>query len=252
MPVAAGTDAAQMEAELESRRQSQHQEALAMAEVRREFGITLREYNQAHGFTPVATHPSRIEDVRKRGKGLNAEIARDGRSSSSKTPSHLSVEKPKYSSPAKTLRAAEAARAELSGLSGEALRKQQDRVNELVAVATRQNEAFRKANTAVGGSQVVHSAGAAGEKSRGQASSPHIGGDRDRSVNSGRNKQMQTYDPVYAGKQLAEQGNAGRGNADPGQGDHNAGQVNPAGHDRKSAGQGQPPRYPVPNPPQQQ
>ena len=74
-----------------------------MAEVRREFGITVREYNQAHVFTPVAARPSRVEDVRKRGKNLNAEIARDGRSSSSKTPSTLSVKKPKYSSPAKTL-----------------------------------------------------------------------------------------------------------------------------------------------------
>ena len=197
VPVAAGTDAAQMEAELEARRQSLHQEALEMAEVRREFGITLREYNQAHGLTPVAARPSRIEDVRKRGKGLNAEIARDGRSSSSKTPSNLAVEKPKYSSPAKTLRAAEAARAELSGLSGEALRRQQDRVNELVAMATRQNEAYRKANTVAGGSEIVHSArGASGSK--GQASSPHVGGDRDRSVNSGKNKQIQAYDPAYA------------------------------------------------------
>ena len=173
-----------------------------MAEIRREFGITLREYNQAHGLTPVAARPSRVEEVRKRGKGLNAEIARDGRSSSSKTHSNLSVEKPKYSSPAKTLRAAEAARAELSGLSGEALRRQQDRVNELVTVAIRQNEAYRKANTVACGSDVVHSArGASGSK--GQASSPHVGGDRDRSVNSGKSKQIQVYDPACAGKQVS-------------------------------------------------
>ena len=46
--------------------------------------------------------------------------------------------------------------------------------------------------------------------SRGQASSLHVGGDRDQSVNSGKNKQLQTYDPVYAGKKIAVQGNAGR------------------------------------------
>ena len=62
VPVAAGTDAAQSEAELEARRQSLLQEALEMAEVRREFGITVREYNLAHGFTPVAARPSPVED----------------------------------------------------------------------------------------------------------------------------------------------------------------------------------------------
>ena len=74
--------------------------------------------------------------MRKRGKGLNAEIDRDGRSSTSKAPSHVSAERPKYSSPAKILRANDAARAELSGLSAEAWRKQQYRVNELVEKAT--------------------------------------------------------------------------------------------------------------------
>ena len=75
VPVAIGTDVALTGAELELRRQSLLQEALAVAEIRREFGITLREYNQAHGLTPVAARPSRVEDVRKRGKNLNAEIA---------------------------------------------------------------------------------------------------------------------------------------------------------------------------------
>ena len=123
--------------------------------------------------------------------------------------------KPMYSSPAKTLRAAEAARAELSGLSGEALRMQQDRVNELVAVATRQNEAYRKAHTVAGRSDVVHSArGASGSK--GQASSPHVGVDRDRSVNSGKSKHMQVYDPACAGKQMVGRGSTGRGRSHPG------------------------------------
>ena len=65
----------------------------------------------------------------------------------------------------------------------------------------RQNEAYLKANTAAGGSQIVHSAKVASEISKGQASSPHDGGDHDQSVNSGKNKQIQTYDLAYAGKQ---------------------------------------------------
>ena len=90
-----------------------------------------------------------------------------GRSRSGRTASHMSADKPKYSTPAKNLRAAEAAVAELSSLSGEARRKQQDRVNELIFVASRQNEAYHKANPGAGGSRVIHSAGDAGEKSKG-------------------------------------------------------------------------------------
>ena len=43
-------------------------------------------------------------------------------------------------------------------LTGDAWRKQAERVNELVEVCNRQNEAYRKANPDVGGSRVVMSA----------------------------------------------------------------------------------------------
>ena len=90
----------------------------------------------------------------------------------------MTAEKLKYSSPAKTLRAADAARLELSGLTGEARRKQQDRVNELIAEAKAQNEAFQKANPEAGGSQIVNSARSGRGKSCGQASSPNGGAHR--------------------------------------------------------------------------
>ena len=114
----------------------------------------------------------------------------------------MTAEKPKYSSPAKTLRAADAARLELSGLTGEARRKQQDRVNELVAEAKAQNEAFQKANPGAGGSQIVNSARSGRGKSGGQASSLHDGAHRARSGNSGNNKQITRYDPVLAKEQM--------------------------------------------------
>ena len=131
-------------AELEAERLSLLEEAEKLAEVRRDFDRVQREYDAAHGFSPIGGRPNREAEVRRRGKGLNAEIDRDGRATSNVTPSVMSAARPNYSSPAKTLRAAEAARAELSGLTGEARRKQQDRVNELVEVATRQNEAVRR------------------------------------------------------------------------------------------------------------
>ena len=130
----------------------------------------------AHGFTPIVNPVSRMDEVRTRGRDLNAEIARDGRPISSRTASHVSADKPKYSTPGKNLRAAEVAAAELPSLSGDARHRQQDRVNELVAITNRQNEAFRKANPDAGGSRYIHSNGGAGGMSKGQASSPYVAG----------------------------------------------------------------------------
>ena len=183
---------------MEQRRQDLLKEALELSEEKRQLEMTLREYDQAHEFTPAATGPSHVADVHRRGRNLNVEIERDARSSSNKAPSHMTAEKPRYSSPAKTLRAADAARAELSGLSGEARHRQQ-------------NEAFQKANPAAGGSQVVNSTREGSARSKGQASSPHDGAHRAQSRNSGKDKQLATYDPEYAGKQMAGQANAGRG-----------------------------------------
>ena len=164
---------------MEQRRQDLLKEALMLSEQKWQLEITIREYNQAREFSPASTGPHRIGEVRRRGRCLNAEIDRDARSSSSKVPSHMTAKKPRYISPTKTLRAADAARAELSGLSGEARRNQQDRVNELVAEARQQNESFKRANLAASGSQVVNSAKASSARSKGQASSPHDGAHRD-------------------------------------------------------------------------
>ena len=86
-PIAPSADAALAQAQLEEQRQSILQEAIEVARVRQEFDISLREYNKAHGFTPVANHTSRIDEVRNRGRDLNAEIARDGRARSGRTAS---------------------------------------------------------------------------------------------------------------------------------------------------------------------
>jgi hypothetical protein len=47
-----------------------------------------------------------------------------------------------YSSPVKNLRAAAGVAKDLSSLSGEALREQQARLNQLLSEATKQQEAF--------------------------------------------------------------------------------------------------------------
>ena len=83
-PVASSAGAALTQAELEVQRKNILLEAREVARVRQEFDISMREYNSAHGFTPVANPVSHIDEVRARGRDLNAEMAREGRVKSSR------------------------------------------------------------------------------------------------------------------------------------------------------------------------
>ncbi|KAK1683319.1 hypothetical protein QYE76_044167 [Lolium multiflorum] len=110
----------------------------------------------------------------------------------------LIVEKPKYSSPDKTIKAAKAAVDLCDSLTGEALAKQQERVRELLDTVEQQNaEQLAKLNKAIA-SKSARSTRNAGSKSHGQASSPHPDRRREKEVNA---QQMTVYDPVLAGKQ---------------------------------------------------
>ena len=51
MPVVADADAAQVQAQLEAQRQALRRQAQEMDEVRRDFDMSLHEYNLVHGFT---------------------------------------------------------------------------------------------------------------------------------------------------------------------------------------------------------
>ena len=134
-PVAPGANVELTVPELEAERLRLQKEAQLVVESRQAFDRDMREYNAANGitdgFTPVMPNPRKRADLHNRGKDLNDELARAARSSSSKSISRRSgTGKPVYSSPAKNLRAA--ARAELSMLTGDAWRKQAERVNELI------------------------------------------------------------------------------------------------------------------------
>ena len=93
-------------------------------------------------------------------------------------------DKPIYSSPAKNMRAADAAAAELSFLSGDEWRKQQIRVNELLHAATQQQAVYARNNPGAG--SALYSAGGAGGKSAGHAASSPQGKHLAGSVNSGK------------------------------------------------------------------
>jgi hypothetical protein len=107
-----------------------------MQQERERFNRQLREYEAAQGFTPVVTRPSRIEEVRTRGRDLNNELGKDGRARTHSATS--TVPKMIYSSPVKNLRAAAKVAKDMSSLSSEALREQQARFNQLLSEASKQ------------------------------------------------------------------------------------------------------------------
>jgi hypothetical protein len=76
-PVQSGDDPEQAKEILEGTRQALVDEAMQQEQER--FNRQLREYEVAQGFTPVVTWPSRIEEVRTRGRDLNTELDKDSR-----------------------------------------------------------------------------------------------------------------------------------------------------------------------------
>jgi hypothetical protein len=118
-PVQSSDDPEQTKEILVEQRQALVDECLAMQQGRDNFNRDLREYEVAQGFTPVINWHSRVDEVRARGRDLNAELEKDNRTKANSAVSNVSARnKPKYSSPAKNLRAAAAVAKELHVLSG--------------------------------------------------------------------------------------------------------------------------------------
>ena len=139
----------------------------------------MREYNTANGFTAVVrTHPAKLDKRHVRGKNLAKDL--DDAADTSMSSSFMSVPKPVYNTPAKCIRAAEQVVAELSGLSGETLVKQQGRLQELLATAGKLNAKMKKAHPSAP-TGIIHSGRGAGRGgSDVQASSPNRAGGRAR------------------------------------------------------------------------
>jgi hypothetical protein len=78
--VHAGDDLGHAQAILEEQREALVDEALAMQQVHEDFARDQCEYDAAHGFTPITNQRSRVEEVKTRGRDLNAEIERDNKS----------------------------------------------------------------------------------------------------------------------------------------------------------------------------
>ncbi|KAK1650400.1 hypothetical protein QYE76_068205 [Lolium multiflorum] len=157
-PLTPGADPTAIEADLEAHRQLLLKQTEELAAAKRQMEITQREYNRAHGLTPGGDEPSRAGHIRRRGRDLGAEIARDGAPSPAP-----SAELPVYNTPDKNMRAAEAAAEELNRLEGEELRRQTRRVTELLNAANRQIADPRYVNAP----RASHARGAAGNDREG-------------------------------------------------------------------------------------
>ncbi|KAK1664445.1 hypothetical protein QYE76_052604 [Lolium multiflorum] len=131
-PLTPGADPTTIEKDLEEHRQLLLKQTEELAAAKRQWEISQREFNRAHGLTPAGDNPSRAGQIRRRGGGLGAEIARDGAASPAP-----STELPIYNTPDKNMLAAEAAAEELHRLEGAELRRQTERVTELLKAANR-------------------------------------------------------------------------------------------------------------------
>ncbi|KAK1645022.1 hypothetical protein QYE76_062827 [Lolium multiflorum] len=112
-PLTPGADPTTIEKDLEEHRQLLLKQTEELAAAKRQWEISQREFNRAHGLTPAGDNPSRAGQIRRRGGGLGAEIARDGAASPAP-----STELPIYNTPDKNMLAAEAAAEELHRLEG--------------------------------------------------------------------------------------------------------------------------------------
>ncbi|KAK1662137.1 hypothetical protein QYE76_050296 [Lolium multiflorum] len=149
-PIAQNIDPAKAQEELEATRKALLTGGADIIRAQRELNLTLREYNAAHGFASVSAHAARMPENRLKARNLDQDLRKEVLAGKSASVSVSIVEKPKYSSPDKTIKAAKAAVALCESLSGDELAKQQERVQELLKVIEQQNaEQLAKLNEAV-------------------------------------------------------------------------------------------------------
>ena len=111
-------------ARLEEQRLLLLEEAKEVSRIKLDIDMRMREYNMANGFKPVTPRVAVAAKEKDKGKNLAKDFARVAESSTRDTSvsgSFTSTINPNYSSPAKNMRAAQAAADELPNLTGDAL-----------------------------------------------------------------------------------------------------------------------------------
>jgi hypothetical protein len=92
-------DAAATQAELEAQQLMLLNGTADIVRAQQELNITLREYNDAHGFASVSANPARVVAAQLRGRNLDKDLRREIHSVKSMSVSLSHAEKLKYSSP---------------------------------------------------------------------------------------------------------------------------------------------------------
>jgi hypothetical protein len=130
-PLDLTADPAKLSEDLEWTHRTLLKEAIGVKDTRRRILSMLHEYNTAQGYTPAGDSPSRVGQVRQRGRDLGAEL--NQAAPSAKLPPVIA--KPTYSMPTKNLHAACYITSELAGLQGDDLWEKQARLWELLNAA---------------------------------------------------------------------------------------------------------------------
>ena len=148
-PIDAGADPEQAAVLLEQARQRLLSSAHDVAATHLHVEAQVREYNYAHGFTPVVAEPNQRGNIRCNltGEMAGEPATKAGLAAPASAPT---THRPVYSSPAKNMKAAWTVAAELPGLEGDELRAQQQRVQDLLDTADHQfclNQAMSALNT---------------------------------------------------------------------------------------------------------
>jgi hypothetical protein len=164
-------DPVKISEDLERTRRNLLKEAIDVEDTRRRVLSTLHEYNTTHGFTPAGDGPSRMGQVRQRGRELGAEL--NQAAPSAKLPPVIA--KPTYSTPTKNLRIVRYITSELDRLQGEDLQEKQARIQELLDAADLQQQAMEPHGEASSTRHDNRIIVAGQNKSQGQASSPNHG-----------------------------------------------------------------------------
>ena len=129
------TNVAEARTQLEERRQQMLDLSETLAATQRRLDAAQLERDAAYGFTPAAAEPSRVADVRARGGAI-------GRA--------LGAVPTVYETPAKNMRAAQAAAVGLDQLAGEELKERIGRMRELLHAANTQQDRLNQLDKPAG------------------------------------------------------------------------------------------------------
>jgi hypothetical protein len=136
IPLDLTADPAKIAEDLEQARLALLDKAVGIKDTRWHMNSTLREYNTAQGYTSTGDGPSRVRQVRQRGRDLGTELNRAAPSARSPPV----IAKPTYSTPTKNLRVARYIISGLAGLQGEELREKKAQLQELLNTADLQQQ----------------------------------------------------------------------------------------------------------------